>query len=83
MDAGAISEKSSVRDIEIAEYRPSIQEEVSTIVDQANAAGSKGGKIAIFTCGPAAMADEARVAAHRSLKAGKQGVEYIEESFGW
>lgn len=82
-DGVAASEKSPVRDIEIAQYRPNIQEEVSTIINQINDAGSKDGRIAVFTCGPAAMADEARVAAHKSLKAGRQGVEYIEESFGW
>lgn len=70
------------QDIEILNQRPNIQEDVSAIVDQINAAGSKGGKIGILTCGPAAMADEARAAAHRALKEGKKGLEYIEEAFG-
>ena len=82
-DAVAVSEKSPSRDIEIAQHRPNVQEAVTNIVDQINSAGSKGGRIAVYTCGPAAMADEARVAAHKNLKAGKQGLEYIEEAFGW
>ncbi|RVX66609.1 hypothetical protein B0A52_09360 [Exophiala mesophila] len=81
----AIASPSSIDfdDIEIFSHRPNIQEDVSAIVDQVNAAGSRGGKIAILTCGPAAMADEARAAAHRALKQGKKGLEYIEEAFGW
>lgn len=69
-------------DVEIFHQRPNIREAVNGVVDRVNAAGSQGGKIAILTCGPAAMADEARAAAHRALKDGKQGLEYIEEAFG-
>lgn len=41
-----------------------------------------GGRIAILTCGPGAMADEARAAVHQALKNGKRGLEYFEEAFG-
>lgn len=69
-------------DIEISNQRPDIGAAVLSVVDQVNAAGSRGGRVAVFTCGPAAMADEARAALHRALKDGKQGLEYFEESFG-
>jgi len=70
------------RDIEISNQRPDIRTAVLGVVDQVNAAGSRGGRIAVLTCGPGAMADEARAAVHHALKNGKQGLEYFEESFG-
>lgn len=73
---------SSNREIQISDSRPNIRQSIFTVVDQVDSAGSRGGRIAIFTCGPAAMADEARLTAHEALKTGKQGLEYIEESFG-
>ncbi|KEF54060.1 uncharacterized protein A1O9_09855 [Exophiala aquamarina CBS 119918] len=69
-------------DIEISNQRPDIRAAVLGVVDQVNAAGSMGGRIAVLTCGPGAMADEARAAVHQALKDGKQGLEYFEESFG-
>lgn len=63
--------------------RPNIHDTVMNVLEQVHAAGARrGGKIAILTCGPAAMADEARAAVHDALKKGKRGVEYIEETFG-
>ncbi|KAK6379383.1 hypothetical protein LTS17_006301 [Exophiala oligosperma] len=62
--------------------RPDIKACISEIIDEVNNAGSKGGRIAILTCGPAAMADDARAAVHVALKQGKRGVEYFEETFG-
>lgn len=41
------------------------------------------GRTAVLVCGPAGMADEARVAVHQALKGGAQGVDYFEETFGW
>lgn len=76
------SKKPNGNDIQISHSRPNIYESIFEVADQVNSAGSRGGRIAIFTCGPAAMADEARLTAHQALKAGKQGLEYIEESFG-
>ncbi|KAL2402655.1 Ferric/cupric reductase transmembrane component B [Exophiala dermatitidis] len=70
-------------EVTITPGRPNIKEHVRTVIDEVNAAGAVGGKIAILTCGPAAMADAARVAVHRALKDGKRGVEYFEETFGW
>lgn len=69
-------------DIEISNQRPDIRAAVLGVVDEVNAAGSRGGRIAVLTCGPGAMADEARAAVHHALKNGKQGLEYFEESFG-
>lgn len=40
-------------------------------------------RTAVVVCGPAGMADEARVAVHHALKGGARGVEYFEETFGW
>lgn len=62
--------------------RPDIRQSILDIIDDVNGAGSAGGKIAILTCGPAGMADEARAAVHTALKQGKRGVDYIEETFG-
>ncbi|EXJ84251.1 hypothetical protein A1O3_04918 [Capronia epimyces CBS 606.96] len=62
--------------------RPNIRETVRGVIDEVHEAGSAGGKIAILTCGPAAMADEARAAVHEALKNGKRGVDYFEETFG-
>ncbi|KAG5299756.1 ferric-chelate reductase [Histoplasma capsulatum G186AR] len=40
-------------------------------------------RTAVLVCGPAEMADEARMAVHAVLKQGYRDVEYFEESFGW
>lgn len=80
--ATALFEKHRAGDLGILDHRPDIKATISAIINQVSTAGSRGGKIAIFTCGPAAMADEARLVAHQALKAGEQGLEYIEESFG-
>ena len=42
-----------------------------------------GSRAAVFVCGPAAMADDARAATHAAMKAGCGGLEYFEDSFGW
>ncbi|KIW09798.1 hypothetical protein PV08_11899 [Exophiala spinifera] len=68
--------------INITYGRPDIKASISEIIEEVNDAGSKGGRIAILTCGPAAMADDARAAVHAALKQGKRGVEYFEETFG-
>lgn len=62
--------------------RPDIRQSILDILDDVNGAGSAGGKIAILTCGPTGMANEARAAVHKALKQGKRGVDYIEETFG-
>ncbi|KAK5052581.1 hypothetical protein LTR84_002446 [Exophiala bonariae] len=67
---------------EILNSRPDISGKILGLVDQVNSAGSKGGRIAVLTCGPGAMADEARAAVHQGLKQGKRGLEYFEEAFG-
>ncbi|RVX68247.1 hypothetical protein B0A52_07250 [Exophiala mesophila] len=73
----------TTRQTQIFDSRPDIRQSIFSVVEQVDGAGSRGGRIAIFTCGPAAMADEARLTAHEALKAGKQGLEYVEEAFGW
>lgn len=69
-------------EIEISNSRPDIKLSILDLVEQVNAGGSHGGRIAILTCGPGAMADEARAAVHQALKKGKRGLEYFEEAFG-
>lgn len=69
-------------ELEISYCRPNIRETILNVVDRVHADGSAGGKIAILTCGPASMADEARAAVHTALKDGKSCIEYFEESFG-
>ncbi|KIW12012.1 hypothetical protein PV08_09286 [Exophiala spinifera] len=66
----------------ISYRRPDIRHAIISVVGQAHAAGSAGGRVAILTCGPAAMADEARSAIHQVLRAGMRNVEYFEETFG-
>jgi ferric-chelate reductase len=68
--------------LNIAYGRPDIRKTILDLVDEVHEAGAAGGKIAILTCGPGGMADEARAAVHTALKQGKRGVEYIEETFG-
>ncbi|KAH8724234.1 ferric-chelate reductase-like protein [Phaeosphaeriaceae sp. PMI808] len=41
------------------------------------------GLLAVVSCGPAGMADQARKASVRMLSEGYGGVEYFEESFKW
>lgn len=55
----------------------------AAIAKAATRAEMTGTKVAVLVCGPPAMADEARLAVHRSLKRGCHSVEYFEESFGW
>lgn len=60
--------------------RPDI---AAAIAKAAIRAETTGTKVAVLVCGPPAMADEARLAVHRSLKCGCRSVHYFEESFGW
>ncbi|OJD11947.1 hypothetical protein AJ78_07380, partial [Emergomyces pasteurianus Ep9510] len=74
--------------INIQPGRPDIKNIITTIVREEignHGTGRRGvgGRTAILVCGPAEMADEARVAVHAVLKEGYRGVEYFEESFGW
>ena len=69
-------------ELDIVYGRPDIKGDLFHIIDDFHAAGASGGRIAVFTCGPAEMADEARATVHQALKAGKRGIEYFEESFG-
>ncbi|KAG9674167.1 putative plasma membrane ferric-chelate reductase, partial [Aureobasidium melanogenum] len=60
--------------------RPDI---AAAIAKAAIRAEMTGTKVAVLVCGPPAMADEARLAVHRSLKQGCHSLQYFEESFGW
>lgn len=62
--------------------RPDIRGKVLGFIDEVDSAGAAGGRVAILTCGPAGMADEARAAVHTAMKKGKRGVGYFEEAFG-
>ncbi|KAL2390471.1 hypothetical protein RJ035_001233 [Blastomyces gilchristii] len=73
--------------IDIHPRRPDIRNIITRSVQEIGNRGdcprSVAGRTAILVCGPAEMADEARVAVHEVLKKGYRGVEYFEESFGW
>lgn len=56
---------------------------LATIIDTAVRELRAGGQCAVFVCGPASMADDARAAAHAAMKAGACRLEYFEDSFGW
>lgn len=73
---------STAEELNIAYCRPDITATVSSVVDDVHNAGPAGGRVAILTCGPAGMADEARAAVHAAMKQGKREVDYIEETFG-
>lgn len=59
--------------------RPSI----NALVMEAAAQSGPDNRLAVFSCGPAAMTDSARAASHSALKAGHRYLEYFEDSFGW
>lgn len=69
--------------LDVIYSRPDVTGKVLENLREVRKPGSQGGRIAVLVCGPAGMADEARVAVHTALKSGMRGVEYIEESFGW
>lgn len=73
---------STANELNIAYGRPDISNTILRVIDEVHNAGAAGGRIAILTCGPPGMADEARAAVHLALKQGKREVEYIEETFG-
>lgn len=63
--------------VDIEPGRPDIKHSILRSV------GKDVGRSAVLVCGPAGMADEARVAVHQALKGGARGVDYFEETFGW
>lgn len=68
---------------EITLGRPDITTSITDFLKEVKEAGPAGGRTAVFVCGPATMADEARAALHQVLKSGKQDIAYFEETFGW
>lgn len=70
----------STMSLDIKAGRPDID---GLICSAAMDAKSEGSKVVVLTCGPAAMADDARAAVHRAMKDGCRTIEYVEESFGW
>lgn len=71
--------------IQYEQERPDICAIVSQVVANVAEAGDWASRVAVFACGPAGMADEARASVHGALKAhkGRVNVRYFEESFGW
>ncbi|KIV87953.1 hypothetical protein PV10_09231 [Exophiala mesophila] len=63
--------------------RPDVTKAILDYINTVHSGSRASGQVAVFTCGPAAMADDARVAVHKALKEGKRGVAYFEETFGW
>ncbi|KAF1350172.1 ferric reductase NAD binding domain-containing protein [Delphinella strobiligena] len=57
--------------------------DMKKIIDDAVREISPDSRCAIFVCGPAAMADEARAASHAAMKAGCRNLEYFEDDYGW
>ncbi|PTB72342.1 hypothetical protein M440DRAFT_1405738 [Trichoderma longibrachiatum ATCC 18648] len=47
------------------------------------ASGAQGGNLAVVACGPARMADDARLAVVDALREGYHHIDYYEESFTW
>ncbi|RMD42101.1 hypothetical protein DV735_g3031, partial [Chaetothyriales sp. CBS 134920] len=82
-DTNTSSSSSSEDELAIQPHRPNIRHTILSVIKEVNNAGSAGGRIAILTCGPGGMADEARAAVHAAMKQGMRGVEYFEEAFGW
>lgn len=66
----------------ILQGRPDVNDIILRVADDIRGAGPFGGKVAVLTCGPAAMADAARATIHHILKDGKGLIEYFEETFG-
>jgi len=77
------SERQDDEVLEMPELQYGRPDMAAAIVKAATRAELTGTKVAVLVCGPPAMADEARLAVHRSLKRGYHSVEYFEESFGW
>ena len=69
------SDSSRSGDTQFVYSRPDIRQ----LVDEAVTAAS--GKTAVFVCGPAKMADDARAAVR--LRVGERDVELFEEMYGW
>lgn len=66
--------------------RPDIGAIVREAVHSEAEGGARGGRVGVFACGPASMADTARAAALEAMRAetGSQvEVGYLEEEFGW
>lgn len=57
---------------------------VHLIIEQAAAtAHNNGSRLAVFACGPAKLADDARQATYKSMRPNSGSIEYFEEAFGW
>ncbi|GAM82395.1 hypothetical protein ANO11243_003740 [Dothideomycetidae sp. 11243] len=60
--------------------RPDVDHTVQAAADEAFISSAS---VAIFCCGPPSLADAARAAVHKQLKAGCRQMEYFEETYGW
>jgi ferric-chelate reductase len=79
-----ITEKSTFsQDITISQGRPDISAIIQEAAEKHTSRTAPMGKLAVFVCGPAGMAGEARDSVGKALRSGYSDVEYFEESFGW
>jgi NAD(P)H-flavin reductase len=79
-----ITEKSTFsQDITISQGRPNISAIIQEAAEKHTSRTAPMGKLAVFVCGPAGMADVARDSVCKILRSGYSDVEYFEESFGW
>ncbi|RAK74982.1 ferric reductase family protein [Aspergillus fijiensis CBS 313.89] len=53
------------------------------IVEAGAVAAAENTRVAVVSCGPAAMADQTRAAVHAALKQGCRSMDYFEEAYGW
>ncbi|RFU28505.1 hypothetical protein B7463_g7827, partial [Scytalidium lignicola] len=60
-----------------------LKPDVKQLIRDFVAQHDKKGRVAVFVCGPANMADEARQVIVEFLKEGHVGVELFEEMYGW
>ncbi|RAH76937.1 hypothetical protein BO86DRAFT_442129 [Aspergillus japonicus CBS 114.51] len=57
---------------------------IDQILAEAGAvAAAENTRVAVVSCGPAAMADQTRAAVHAALKQGCRTMDYFEEAYGW
>jgi predicted ferric reductase len=68
-----------LKSVRIVTKRP----DVFGAVQEAAQDAGQADRLAIVACGPASMADQARLASVEMLAKGYRGVEYFEESFKW
>jgi hypothetical protein len=82
-DYGVIETVNFGNDITITRGRPDIPAIIQEAAEKYTSRKAPTGKLAVFVCGPAGMADAARDSVCKVLRAGYHDVEYFEDAFGW